>query len=136
MSEEFDNQSSENSSYSVFWPSLILLIGLLIWSGYNDWIQNSQRIVYDTEYQQAIPTINQAQAVQKRYVALMKDLIETSAKDQAAAGIVKEAEAAGLLRQQAAAPAASTDTNSASTPAAPAASDTSANTLPSSDSSK
>lgn len=134
MSEEFDNQSSEDSSYSVFWPSLILLIGLLIWSGYHVWAQNSQRIVYNTQFQQAIPTINQAQAVQKRYVDLMKDLIQTSAKDSAAAGIVKEAEAAGLLRQQA--PAASTDTNSTSTPAAPAAPDASTTPSSSSDSSK
>lgn len=123
MSEEYDHeQSSSSYSYSVFWPLLILLIGLVGWSGYQVYAQNSQRNVYHQQFESAIPTINQVKVIQDRYVALMKDLIQTSAKDQYAAGIVKEAEAANLLRVQ---PAA--DTNSASTPAAPAASTDSSN---------
>jgi hypothetical protein len=114
MSEEFDNES-ESESYSVFWPAVILLSGLLIWSGYQVYAQNSQRMVYNQQFQAAIPTINQAQVIQTRYVALMKDLIQTASKDQYAAGIVKEAETAGLLRVQ-----QNADTNSTSTPTAPA----------------
>jgi hypothetical protein len=113
MSEEYDSDS-ESSSYSIFWPALILLIGLVGWSGYHVWAQNQQRTVFHDQFMAAMPSINQAKVVQDRYVALMKDLIQTAGKDQYAAGIVKDAEAAGMLRVQ---PAA--DTNSTSTPAAP-----------------
>lgn len=111
MSDEFDNN---NETYSIFWPLLILVVSLLIWSGYQVYAQNSQRLVYNQQFQAALPTIQAAEGVQNRYVALMKDLVQTSAKDPYAAQIVKEAAAAGLLRIQ------QNDTNSATTPAAPA----------------
>jgi hypothetical protein len=97
MSEEFD-QSPEN--FSPFWPLLILAVGLLLWSGYQVYATNSQRVVYDKQFQAAIPTITEAQNVSTRYVALMKDLVETSAKDPAAATIVKDAIQAGLIHVQ------------------------------------
>ena len=111
MSEDFDSSSNEN--FSSFWPLLIVLVGLLIWSGYQVYATNSQRRVYDQQFQNAMPTIQEAQNVSTRYVALMKDLVETSAKNPAAAQIVKDAIAAGLIHVQ---PNA---TNGA--PAAPAA---------------
>ncbi len=114
MSEEFD-QPSEN--FSPFIPLVILAVGLLILAGYQVYATNSQRVVYDKQFVAAEPTIQEAQNVSTRYVALMKDLVETSAKDQAAAQIVKDAIQAGLIHVQ---PNAN-GTNSAATPAAPAA---------------
>jgi len=111
MSDEFD-QNPENN-FSPFWPLLILITGLFLWSAYQVYATNSQRTVYDKQFQAALPTINEAQNVSTRYVALMKDLVETSAKDQAAAQIVKDAIAANLIHVQ---PNA---TNSAATPVAP-----------------
>jgi hypothetical protein len=117
MSEEYNNESEgESTSYSVFWPACILLFGLIGATGYHVVVLYQQRNIYHQQFQAAIPTINQAKVVQDRYVALMRDLIQTSAHDQYAAVIVKDAEASGMLRVQQTA-----DTNSASTPAAPAA---------------
>jgi hypothetical protein len=113
MSDEFDHIPENN--YSSFWPLLIVVSGLFVWSAYQVYATNSQRSVYDKQFQAALPTINEAQNVSTRYVALMKDLVETSAKDPAAAQIVKDAIAAGLIHVQ---PNAN-GTNSAATPAAP-----------------
>jgi cytoskeletal protein RodZ len=98
MPDEFD-QNSENN-YSSFWPLLILICGLLIWSGYQVYITNKQRTVNEQQFQAALPTITEAQNVSTRYVALMKDLVETAQKDQAAADIVKAAIAANLIHVQ------------------------------------
>jgi hypothetical protein len=98
MSDEFE--SSSEPTFSVFWPLAILLSGLLIWSAYQVYATNSQRVVYDQQFQKALPTITEAQNVSTRYVALMKDLVETSAKDQAAAQIVKDAIQANLIHVQ------------------------------------
>ena len=111
MSDEFEHIPENN--YSTFWPLLILMIGLLVWSGYQVYATNSQRSVYDKQFQAALPTINEAQNIGTRYVALMKDLVQTSAKDPAAAQIVKDAIAAGLIHVQ------PNSTNSAATPAEP-----------------
>ncbi len=119
MSDEYNNDSA---TFSPFYPLLILLIGLVAFSGYQVFAANSQRSVYSQQFQQAIPTINQAQNIKDRYVALMKDLIETSAKNANAAAIVKEATQAGLLRVTqpdagAAAGAGATNSAPASAPA-------------------
>jgi len=122
MSEEYDD--NESIAFSPFYPLLVLLIGLILWAGYQVYAANSQRSVYEQQFQSAIPAINQAQNVKDRYVALMKDLIETSAKNTNAATIVKEATAAGLLRVQQPAAGAEAGTNAAPAPAstdAPAA---------------
>jgi hypothetical protein len=113
MSDEFDHNPEH--SYSPFWPLVILISGLLLWSLYQVYATNSQRIVFEKQFQAALPTITEAQNVSTRYVALMKDLVETSAKDQAAAQIVKDAIQAGLIHVQ---PNAN-GTNSVATPAAP-----------------
>jgi len=97
MSEEYDNEST---AFSPFIPILIVLIGLIGTTGYQVYGANSQRSASAAQIQQAMPTIAQAQNIKDRYIALMKDLIDTAAKDQQAAQIVKEATAAGLLRVQ------------------------------------
>ena len=111
MSDEFD--PIPDNSYSTFWPLLILIIGLMGWSGYQVYAANSQRSVYDKQFQAALPTITEAQNVSTRYVALMKDLVQTAQKDSAAAQIVKDAIQAGLIHVQ------PNSTNSAGTPAEP-----------------
>ena len=111
MSDEY---TEDNIAFSPFWPLLILLAGLVIWLSYQVYEANSLRSAYAQQFQAAIPTINQAQAVQDRYVKLMKDLIETSSKDASAAQIVKEATQAGLIRQ--APPAAGAAPADGSTP--------------------
>jgi hypothetical protein len=114
MPEEFEPSSNEN--FSSFWPLFILICGMLIWSGYQVYATNSQRRVYDQQFQNAMPTIQEAQNVSTRYVALMKDLVETSSKNPAAAQIVKDAIAAGLIHVQ-----PNATNGAAAAPAAPAA---------------
>jgi hypothetical protein len=113
MSDDFEHNPENN--FSPFWPLLILISGLFLWSAYQVYATNSQRNVYDHQFQGALPTINEAQNVSTRYVALMKDLVETSAKDPAAAQIVKDAIAAGLIHVQ----QNPNGTNSAANPTAP-----------------
>ena len=122
MSEEYDNEST---SYSPFYPLLVLLVGLIGWSGYQVYMANSQRSANVQQLQGAGQTIQQAMNVRDRYVALMKDLIETATtgKNAQAAQIVKEATAAGLLRVQQPAPGdagASTNAPAATDNPAPA----------------
>ncbi len=116
MSDEFDH--SHDNNYSSFWPLLILVAGLLIWFGIQDYLLNGQRAAYARQFKDAQfqATLVQADNISGRYVALMKDLVETSQKDPAAADIVKAAMAANLIHVQ---PNA---TNGAATPAEPAAS--------------
>ncbi len=115
MSDEYE---AIETSYSAFVPLLVLLIGALIWIGYLDFAQNSQRSVYNQQFTAAVPTINAAQDVGNKYVALMKDLLQTSSKDQYAAQIVKDAIKAGWIRvNPAGTPMAGTNTTT--TPAAP-----------------
>ena len=111
MSDEFDNNPDNN--FSCFWPLLILVIGLFIWSGYQDWAMNKQRSYNAAQFQAALPTINDAQNVGARYVALMKDLVQTAQKDPAAAQIVKDAIKANMIQVQ------QNATNGTATPVAP-----------------
>ncbi len=134
MSEEYENPAATSGEYeqpghyvtpeptfSSFWPLLVLLAALLIWIAYQDYAVNSQRSLYNQQFQAAIPAINAAQNWQTRYGAVMKDLVDTGAKDPYAAAIAKEAVQAGVqaglirINQQAA------STNSTTTPADPAA---------------
>lgn len=116
MSEEYDNS---NQAPSIFWPFLILLLGLIIWFGYQDFAVNAQRSVFRKQLDDATPVFNAAQNWQGRYNAMMKDLIATSSKSQNAAAIAKEAVQAGvqsgLIRIQ------QNSTNGTANPAAPAA---------------
>ena len=112
MSDEFD--PVPETHYSPFWPLLILVVGLFIWSGYQVYAANSQRNVYTRQVQSALPAIGEAQTISNRYVALMQDLVATSQKDPAAADIVKAAIQAGLIHVK------PKDTNGVTNPAAPA----------------
>ena len=115
MSDEYE---TTETSYSPFVPLLILLIGLFAWLGYHVYAQNETRRNYEQQFQAALPTINAAQGVGNKYVALMKDLLQTSAKDQYAAQIVKDAIKAGWIRvNPSGTPTAGTNTTT--TPAAP-----------------
>ena len=98
MSDEFE--STHETSYSPFWPLLVLVLGLLAWSGYQVFATNSQRVVYDKQFQSAMPTITEAQNVSTRYVAMMKDLVATAQKDAAAADIVRAAITSGMIHVQ------------------------------------
>jgi len=115
MSDEYD---SSNEAPSVFWPFLILLVGLIVWFGFQDYSLNNQRVVFSQQLDQATPVFNAARNWQGRYNAMMKDLIDTSSKSPNAAAIAKEAVQAGvqvgLIRIQ------QNSTNAAGTPAAPA----------------
>jgi predicted negative regulator of RcsB-dependent stress response len=111
MSDEFD---SSEINYSSFWPLLILLVGFILWLTFQDYELNNQRSAYSKQFQAALPTITEARNIGDRYVALMKDLVQTSAKDQYAAQIVKDAIQAGLIHVN-----PPTGTNSTSTPTEP-----------------
>lgn len=121
MSEEYEYETTTTSSdifSSPFIPLLILLVGLLVSEAYDVFAANSQRNVYNQQFQSMVPSLQQAQSIEDRYVKLMKDLIDTSAKDQYAAQIVNEAKQSGLIRVQQPAPG---DTGAAATSAPPAA---------------
>jgi hypothetical protein len=98
MSDEFDND--EDNDYSSFWPLLILVSGLLIWFAFQDYELNFQRSAYDKQFQSELTTISEAQTIENKYVALMNDLYQTSAKDPVAAQIVKDAIQAGWVHVQ------------------------------------
>jgi predicted negative regulator of RcsB-dependent stress response len=115
MSDDFD--SGAEPTFSPFYPLLILICGLLIWFGYQDYASNAMRSAGSRQFQAALPTITQAQAMQNRYVALMKDLAQTASKDPAAAQIVNDAVKAGWIRVQNNPAPASADTSTTSAPA-------------------
>jgi hypothetical protein len=116
MSDEFDQNPDNN--YSSFWPLLILVIGLLVWFGWQDYGLNSQRSFYGQQIQAAGSTIEAAKNWQGRYTAMMRDLNDTSAKDTNATPILQAAVQAGiqagLIRVQ------QNATNSTAIPAEPA----------------
>ncbi len=113
MSDEYE---TIETTYSPFIPLLVLVIGLIIWIGYQDYAQNSQRSVYAQQFNAAVPTIKAAQGVGDKYVSLMKDLLTTSSKDQYAAQIVQDAIKAGWIRVN---PQGTPTTNTTTNPAAP-----------------
>jgi hypothetical protein len=96
MSETTNSPAGNN--LSSFWPLFVLLAAFILSTGYQVYSANSQRLVYDRQFQAALPAITQAQGVSTRYVALMKDLIQSSSKDTAAETIVKAAVASHLVQ--------------------------------------
>ncbi|HEV3271561.1 MAG TPA: hypothetical protein VGZ93_05210 [Candidatus Methylacidiphilales bacterium] len=115
MSDEFD-QNPEN--YSAFWPLLVLVVGLLIWYGYQDYSLNKQRSYYKDQVEGAQSTIQAAEGWHGRYNSMVKDLNDTSTKGDTNAVPILQAAVqagiqAGLLRVQ-------PGTNATATPAAPA----------------
>jgi hypothetical protein len=112
MSDDFDHGSEP--TFTSFIPLTILLAGFIIWFGFQDYELNAQRSGLNKEFQAAVPTIGEAQQINQRYVALMKDLVTTAQKDDAAKAIVNDAIKAGLIHVQ------QNPTNSDAAPAAPA----------------
>ncbi len=83
--------AATEASYSPFWPVFILLAGLILWSGYEVVQAYSENSAFQAELKSGQPAIQAAQTAQSKLYALAQDLIETSAKDNNAAQIVKEA---------------------------------------------
>jgi hypothetical protein len=77
--------------YSPFAPLLILLIGLILWSGYQMGLTYMQASELSAEFKAAQPEITAAQNLRTRLYSLAQDLVETAPKDPYAAQIVKEA---------------------------------------------
>jgi hypothetical protein len=100
MSDEFDH--SPESNFSAFWPLLILILAFIGFFAFQDYQLNRQRVAYSTQFAdpQFQSAMTQADNVSARYVALMKDLVDTAQKDPAAADIVKAAIAANLIHVQ------------------------------------
>jgi Tfp pilus assembly protein PilE len=91
MSEEFETvETTDEPSYSAFWPVLILVIGLLLWSGYQAYGAYVQSTNLTKALVAAQPTVQTAQNVQAKLYSVAQDLLQTSAKDNNAAQIVKE----------------------------------------------
>ena len=96
MSEEFTRERT----YSAFWPILIFLTAFTISSVYQLYGVLAQRSYFASQYQAVASDLPKAQAAQSRLVALMNDLLSTSAKDNNAALIIREAKQAGILRDR------------------------------------
>jgi hypothetical protein len=77
--------------YSPFAPLCILLVALILWSGYQMALTYAQASELSAEFKAAQPEITAAQNLRSRLYSLAQDLIETGPKDPYAAQIVKEA---------------------------------------------
>jgi len=108
MQDEYGNEIVEviEPAYSTFWPLLILLVGLILWFGYQAYSAYAQKSALNDQFDAALPQIQQAQGLQQKLYALAQDLIQTGAKDPYAAQIVKEANIQVRPNGNAAAPAA------------------------------
>jgi len=104
MSDEFD--SSTEPRFTAFFPLTVTLSFFIIWFAFQDYELNKQRTTLNQNFQAAMPTIGEAQQISQRYVALMKDLVNTAKTDEAAKSIVNDAIKAGLIRVQPNAPSA------------------------------
>lgn len=113
MSEEFDPSTGSETTFTAFIPLAILLSGFIIWFGFQDYELNVQRSALNRQFNASLPTISEAQQINARYVALMKDLVQTAASDDNAKAIVNDAIKVGLLHEQ-------PGTNAPGTPAPPA----------------
>jgi hypothetical protein len=90
MPDEYGNEISTEPAYSAFWPVLILVVGLLFWSGYQAFNAYNAKTNLDREFQSAVPSLHAAQNAKDKLYAVAHDLIELSAKDPVAAQIVKQ----------------------------------------------
>ena len=111
------SDENNNVRYSSFWPQFILMIGFLIWSSYQLYAINSQRLAINQQYKALEPAIVPSQNAEAKLRAIVQDLIQTSSKDTYAAQILKESIQAGILHVN---KNASNATAAPATPAAPA----------------
>jgi hypothetical protein len=114
MSDDFDQ--SHETQFSSFVPLLIILLGLLAWFSVQDFELGRQSSATQKQINEVMPRLAEDQQIFDLYVALMKDLAETSKKDADAAQIVRECIQAGLYNVQQGgagqqAPASTTGTN-------------------------
>ena len=92
MSDEYGNEEdSSEEQFSAFWPLLILIAGLFLWSGFQAYTTFRQESNLNAELESAAPTLKAAQDAQTKLYALAQDLLQTGTKDNYAAQIVKEA---------------------------------------------
>jgi hypothetical protein len=118
MSDEYENEVEVvERRYSAFWPFLILLAGLFLWSGFQAFSTYRQCSTTSAQLTAAAPTAKQADDVRNKLYALAQDLLQTAAKDPYAAQIVKEANI--QVRQ----PATNAPDAGASAPAVPPSTD-------------
>jgi hypothetical protein len=108
MSEEFQEESVYD--YSPFWPLAVLILGLLLWSGYQTYIAYDQNAKLTTALRNAEPQLAEAQKAEAQLFSLFQDLVQTSAKDANAAQIVKDS------HMQLKPPAGGSDSSSTSSP--------------------
>jgi len=71
--------------------------GFTIWSAYQLYAINSQRLALNAQYAALEPAIVPSQNAQAKLRAIVQDLIQTSSKDANAAQILKESIQAGIL---------------------------------------
>ena len=86
----YETAPAEELRYSSFWPQVIVMSALVIWSGYQCFIALSQSSALDAKVKQAAPLIEAARNAQSRLYALATDVNQTAAHDNYAAQIVKE----------------------------------------------
>ena len=76
--------------YNSFWPLLILLVGLTLWTGFQAYTNYSQGSYLNTAFDKAKSSINNSQKVHEQLLGFAQDLIQTADHDTYAAQIVKE----------------------------------------------
>ncbi len=92
MSDEYSHEEdSTEEQFTAFWPLLILIVGLLLWSGFQAYFAYHQNANLNAELEAAAPTVKVAQEMQAKLYSLAQDLLQTGARDTYAAQIVKEA---------------------------------------------
>jgi hypothetical protein len=91
IEEVIETEDQTIPRYSGFWPLLILLTALLLWSGFQAFQAFRQTMILNNDFQAALPTIKAAQDAKAKLYSIAQDLIQTSAKDQNAAQLVREA---------------------------------------------
>jgi hypothetical protein len=94
------NEQLEERRYSVFWPILIFLVAFAVSSFYQLSQLVSQHELLQRRYTAEAASLPKAQEAQNRLVALINDLVSTSAKDPNAALVVQEAKQAGILHEK------------------------------------
>jgi hypothetical protein len=117
MSEEFD--STLEPRFTSFIPLAILLGGIIVWLGFEDYMLNKQRGQLIQTFQNSVPTLQEAQNLNAHYLKLIQDLDQTAKDDDLAKailndmftkGLINEAVRAGLIHVQQSAPATGTTT--------------------------
>jgi len=120
MPDDFDHSSEP--TFTSFIPLTILLSGFIIWFCFQDYELNAQRSALNKQFDASKQTLLEAQNIDQRYLALIKDLNTTAQNDDYAkailndalkGGLISDAVRAGLLQIQ------QNPTNSDSAPAAP-----------------